>query len=417
MTNLVFHRPLTASVSLCRRSDHLQRNSLVIRYASSFSSLLRSNQLPATISSFTQYCDLKSENRYRITATATVFVLDPLRYQYQVRTFASQNKKSESQKEDESLHESTFSDPPVLSWVDAYLPDTAKPYARLARLDKPIGTWLLLWPCFWSTALASASQSSLPDPFLLGLFSVGALVMRGAGCTINDLWDQDIDRKVARTRTRPLAGGDVTTKEAIAFLAAQLTIGLGVLVSLPNTWYCFQWGAASLPLVAIYPLTKRFFPYPQFFLGLTFNWGAWMGWAATHGNMDYSVILPLYGSGVLWTLVYDTIYAHQDKHDDAKLGLQSTALTFGKEEEKQRQILHGLAAATWLQWMAVGYNASDYLAFPYFQMGATAAYAHLAWQVQSADFENPHNLMARFRSNSTVGALIFGSLAAGSYFQ
>ena len=330
--------------------------------------------------------------------------------------FISNNSNDASTKTD--LHSSATSDPPVLTWVDEYLPESAKPYARLARIDKPIGTWLLLWPCFWSTALASASQGFLvPDPLLIGLFGVGAVVMRGAGCTINDLWDRDIDAQVTRTKTRPIAGGDVTIPQAIGFLAAQLSVGLGVLVSLPHTWYCFQWGAASLPLVALYPLTKRFLPWPQLFLGVTMNWGAWMGWAATYGSMDYSILPFLYGSGVTWTLVYDTIYAHQDKQEDASLGLNSTALAFGRDDAQQKKVLHGLAILTWLQWLAVGYNASEFLAFPYYQAGVTTAYAHLVWQIHTADFNNPHNCMARFRSNTAVGAVVFGSIAVGGLLQ
>jgi 4-hydroxybenzoate polyprenyltransferase len=307
---------------------------------------------------------------------------------------------------------SKSSDPPILTWVDSYLPAQWQPYARLARADKPIGTWLLLWPCFWSTAVA-APAGSLPDIKLLALFASGAFVMRGAGCTINDIWDRDVDARVARTADRPLPSGDVSVPQAVGFLAAQLTTGLAVLLSLPNTWYCFQWGVASLPLVGIYPAMKRFFPYPQLVLGLTFNWGAWMGWAAVHGSIDYSVIAPLYVSGVTWTLLYDTIYAHQDKEDDAKLGLQSTALTFGSDVQTQKQILHALAAATWCQWLLVGYQVDA--ATVHF-VGVTAAYSHLVWQVQTADFEDPHNLAARFRSNSAVGALVFTSLAAGKYF-
>lgn len=320
-----------------------------------------------------------------------------------------------------SLEHRTFSDanlstsdPPIWTWIDTYLPSTWKPYARLARMDKPIGTWLLLWPCYWSTALAtSPGVGSLPDPSLLALFGVGAVVMRGAGCTINDIWDADVDRQVSRTSSRPLASGAVTQSQAWAFLAAQLTTGLAVLLSLPHTMYCFYWGAASLPLVVAYPAMKRFFPYPQLVLGLTFNWGAWMGWAATHGSMDFAVVGPLYMSGITWTLVYDTIYAHQDKVEDRQLGLQSTALTFG-EDNQQRRILHGLAMATYLQWMLVGHQAE--LAAVYYA-GITAAYGHLAWQVQSADFNEPHNVMTRFRSNSAVGALVFGSLVAGTYFS
>ena len=311
-------------------------------------------------------------------------------------------------------HDFQASDPPVSAWVENYLPVSWQPYAQLARMDKPIGTMLLLWPCFWSTALA-APAASLPDASLLALFATGAVVMRGAGCTINDLWDQDVDAAVRRTATRPLAAGKLSRTQAWGFLALQLTTGLAVLVSLPHTWYCFQWGAASLPLVAIYPAMKRFFPFPQLVLGLTFNWGAWMGWAAVHGSMDYSIVAPLYGSGVTWTLVYDTIYAHQDKEDDAMLGLQSTALTFGESKTTQKGILHGLAALTWMQWLWVGQQAE--LATAVYGLGATAAYGHLIWQIHTADFEVPRNLAERFRSNSTVGAILFASLTMGAYFS
>jgi 4-hydroxybenzoate polyprenyltransferase len=247
---------------------------------------------------------------------------------------------------------------------------------------------------------------------LLGLFTVGAFVMRGAGCTINDLWDQDIDAKVERTASRPLASGDLTTNQAIGFLALQLTAGLSVLVSLPHTYYCFVWGAASLPLVVIYPLMKRYTNWPQLVLGLTFNWGAWMGWAATYGSMDYTVIAPLYLSGVTWTLVYDTIYANQDKEDDAALGLKSTALTFGKDVEKHKQMLHLFAAMTYGQWLLAGYNTMDMAMLPY-AAGVTTAYGHLVWQIRTADLDNPHNLAERFRSNAAVGAIVFASIVAG----
>jgi len=238
--------------------------------------------------------------------------------------------------------------------------------------------------------------------------------MRGAGCTINDLWDKNLDRSVARTASRPLAAGDVSTREAVGFLALQLSVGLGVLLALPHTWYCFQWGCLSLPLVAIYPATKRFFPYPQAVLGLTFNWGAIMGFAAVHGYVDYNIVAPLYFSGVTWTIVYDTLYAHQDKRDDAKLNLQSTALTFGESEDRQRKILHGFAAMTWFSWLLAGYQA-DLALLPYFT-GATAAYGHILWQIDTAEFNDAHNLAERFRSNSTVGAIMFASLVAGKYF-
>ena len=334
----------------------------------------------------------------------------------------------------------------MVTWVDEYLPPSARPYAHLSRMDKPIGTWLLLWPCYWSTAMAAGVPQNgsnfttaleataptllevLPDPKLLGLFTVGAFVMRGAGCTINDMWDKDIDSKVARTKTRPLAAGLLNQTQALGWLALQLSVGLGVLVSLPHTKYCFWWGSASLPLVVAYPLMKRFFDYPQLVLGLCFNWGAFMGWAATHGSMDYSVILPLYASGVFWTIGYDTLYAHQDKEDDEKLGLRSTAITFGElggsssdesnDESKHKRVLYGLAAATYTSWMLAGYNDFVGLEFPFLPLGAyslgvTGAYAHLLWQIKTADLNDPHNLAERFRSNAKVGGVVFGSIVAG----
>jgi len=265
-----------------------------------------------------------------------------------------------------------------------------------------------------TTAIEAVDALLLPDPYLLGLFGIGAVAMRGAGCTVNDLWDRDVDSRVRRTRNRPLASGRLTAKQASAFLLGQLGVGLGVLVSLPNTWLCFQWGVASLPLVALYPATKRFFPFPQLVLGLTFNWGVFVGYAAAHGSVDPHVVLPLYGSGVTWTLVYDTIYAHQDKVDDAKLGLNSTALTFGESDDGQKRILYGLATATWLQWLLVGYQSE--LALVPYGAGVSAAYGHLLWQIRTADFDDPDNLVARFRSNGAVGALVFASLTAGRYF-
>jgi 4-hydroxybenzoate polyprenyltransferase len=322
--------------------------------------------------------------------------------------------KQETKESSDKLSTTLSSDPPILTWVDDYLPTSIQPYARLARVDKPIGTWLLLWPCFWSTAIAVPSGQllvSLPDPYLLSLFTVGAFVMRGAGCTINDMWDQDFDRRVARTSSRPLAAGDLTQGQALGFLAVQLSAGLGVLLSLPHTMYCFVWGVSSLPLVVAYPLMKRYTNWPQLVLGLTFNWGAWMGWAATHGEMDFAVIGPLYLSGVTWTLVYDTIYANQDKKEDVSLGLKSTALTFGSDETRHKQILHSFAALTWLQWLLVGHFAAD-MSLAY-NVGVTTAYSHLIWQIQTADLENPHNLAERFRSNATVGGMIFASIVAG----
>uniref|UniRef100_UPI00358E2389 4-hydroxybenzoate polyprenyltransferase, mitochondrial isoform X3 n=1 Tax=Myxine glutinosa TaxID=7769 RepID=UPI00358E2389 len=187
-------------------------------------------------------------------------------------------------------------------------PSSWKPFLYLMRVDKPIGTWLLFLPCTWSIALAAA-PGTLPDARLLALFAVGAALMRGAGCTINDLWDRDIDKKVHRTALRPLAAGTITPFQALLALAGQLSLALGILLCL--NWYSVLLGASSLLFVVTYPLMKRITYWPQFVLGLTFNWGALLGWAAVKGSCDWSVCLPLYFSGLMWTLVYDTIYAHQ----------------------------------------------------------------------------------------------------------
>lgn len=312
------------------------------------------------------------------------------------------------------------------------LPPNVQVYAQLARFDKPIGTMLLLWPCLWSTALASGStiinssaisMAAMPssstssilaatgDPKLLALFATGSFLMRGAGCTINDMWDAKFDKKVSRTATRPLASGALSYKQATAFLGLQLTGGLGVLLSMPQEHleYCFYLGAASLPLVGVYPLMKRYTNWPQLVLGMTFNWGCFMGWAATHGSLELSSILPLYGGGIAWTLVYDTLYAHQDKTDDAKLGLRSTALHFG---ESTKPILMGFSTLAAGSWMLAGYNLG--YVEPYYYLGCSAAGAHLFWQVATADLNDPKNLADRFKSNTTVGAIIFASCIAGN---
>ncbi|XP_076999089.1 4-hydroxybenzoate polyprenyltransferase, mitochondrial isoform X2 [Tamandua tetradactyla] len=187
-------------------------------------------------------------------------------------------------------------------------PRPLQPYLRLARLDKPIGTWLLYLPCTWSISLA-AEPGCFPDWYMLSLFGTGAVLMRGAGCTINDMWDRNYDKKVTRTANRPIAAGDISTFKSFVFLGGQLTLALGVLLCL--NYYSIALGAASLLLVITYPLMKRITYWPQLALGLTFNWGALLGWSAVKGSCDPSVCLPLYFSGIMWTLIYDTIYAHQ----------------------------------------------------------------------------------------------------------
>src|SRR5579884_1177860 len=209
-------------------------------------------------------------------------------------------------------------------WVDRWLPRAAEPYARLARLDRPIGTWLLLFPAWWGIALAAPRW---PDPVLLALFALGAVAMRGAGCTLNDIADRDYDGRVARTRMRPLPSGRVTVRQALVFMAAQAALGAAILFSLNRLSILL--GLAVIVLIATYPLMKRITYWPQFFLGLNFNWGALMGWAAVRGDLQAPAFW-LYIGGIAWTLGYDTIYAHQDKDDDLLIGVKSSALALGR---------------------------------------------------------------------------------------
>lgn len=281
--------------------------------------------------------------------------------------------------------------------------------AALARVDKPTGTLLLLWPGTFSIAMAAA-PGALPDLSLLGLFTVGAFVMRGAGCTVNDLWDKDFDRRVERTRGRPLAAGHVSESEAVAFLGAQLAAGLGVLTQLNMASIAL--GAMSVPLVLAYPLAKRFTRFPQAVLGLTFNWGAMLGYCAAAGHVDWGVCAPLYLGCVSWTMVYDTLYGHQDKRDDRKLGLNSTAITFGDAHTKP--VLSAFAAASVGLIGLAGHNAGIPLAaegLPFYASLAGFA-AHQAWQLRTAQLDDPANLWTRFKSNGEIAPLLLGGIVA-----
>ena len=223
------------------------------------------------------------------------------------------------------------SDAPPSNWVDRHAPDFAKPYLRLMRADRPIGTWLLLWPCWWSAALAwKAAGTRIPDLWLLLLFAIGATVMRGAGCVYNDIADRDFDAQVARTRSRPIPSGQVSITQAAIFMVALCLIGLAVLLQFNR--FAIILGMASLGIVALYPFMKRITYWPQTVLGLAFSWGALMGWAEVFGRLDAPALL-LYAASIAWTVGYDTIYAHQDKEDDALVGLKSTALKFGPSDE------------------------------------------------------------------------------------
>ncbi|XP_037052097.1 4-hydroxybenzoate polyprenyltransferase, mitochondrial [Bradysia coprophila] len=282
------------------------------------------------------------------------------------------------------------------------------PYARLIRFDRPIGSWLLFWPCGWSIAL-SAAPGAWPDPVMLGLFATGAFVMRGAGCTINDMWDKDIDNKVERTKNRPLACGEITQLDALVFLSAQL--GIGLLVLLQLNLYSILLGASSLGLVVVYPLMKRITYWPQLVLGMAFNWGALLGWSATQGSVMWSACLPLYAAGVCWTIVYDTIYAHQDKVDDILAGIKSTALRFGDNTK------------IWLTFFSTGMISGLTTAglvcdqtWPYYTTVGLVG-AHLAQQIYSLNIDNPSDCARKFISNHQVGLLLFVGIVLGTLLK
>ena len=289
-------------------------------------------------------------------------------------------------------------------WVDRYAPEFTKPYLRLMRADRPIGWWLLLWPCWWSLALAGAG---LDHWYLYGLFLVGAVVMRGAGCVYNDIVDRDFDGRVERTRGRPIPSGAVTVRQAIIFMAALGLVGLLVLLALKP--FAIILGLASLGLIAIYPFMKRFTYWPQIFLGLAFNWGALMGWAAVHGSLSPAAS-ALYLGGIAWTLGYDTIYAHQDKEDDIMIGVKSTALRLGNATKIW---LAGFYAVAFLLFLLAGWLANAGILF-YLVMVLAAA--HLIYQVVALDISSPANCLALFRANKGFGWIVFAGAALARFF-
>jgi len=288
------------------------------------------------------------------------------------------------------------------NWVDTVAPAWSRPYLRLARFDRPIGAWLLLMPCWWSSALAAIKAGQpLPNIWHLALFLVGAFTMRGAGCTWNDIVDRDIDGRVERTRARPIPSGQVSVLEAFAFLLAQALLGLIVLLQF-NRFTIFV-GIASLAIVAIYPFMKRITYWPQIFLGLAFAWGALMGWPALFGTLDVPAYL-LYGGAIAWVIGYDTIYAHQDREDDALLGLKSTALLFAERTKPALAVF--FAAAVVLIGLAGFYAGGGWV----FGFALVVFAAHLAWQVMRLDIRNPVLCLALFKSNRDAGLILFGGL-------
>ena len=297
---------------------------------------------------------------------------------------------------------SVVADAGARNWVDRFAPAALAPFLRLARADRPIGFFLLALPCFWSVALAGRSiGEAYPDPWLLVLFAAGALVMRAAGCTYNDLVDRDLDAQVARTRGRPLPSGQVTPRAAFIFMLVLCLIGLVVLLSFNSTTIWL--GLGVIPIVALYPFVKRFSHWPQVVLGLAFNWGALLGWPAVLGRLDWPAVV-LYAGAVAWTIGYDTIYAHQDREEDDLIGLKSTALKFGRATKAWLALLYAIA---WLAIVAAGIMAHAGTAFLLVMM---AAAAQLAWQIATLDIDDPENCLERFRSNRDFGAIVLAAI-------
>ena len=304
-------------------------------------------------------------------------------------------------------------DAPRGNWVDTYAPAIMRPYLRLSRADRPIGTWLLLIPCLWGLSLAAASTSlRMWDLWILLGCAAGAFLMRGAGCTWNDITDRHIDAAVARTRSRPLPSGQVTVKQATIWMILQAALAATILFS--YNWTSIALGIAALLPVLIYPFAKRFTWWPQVFLGIAFNWGALFAWTAHQGTLNAPAIV-LYAAGIAWTLFYDTIYAHQDRDDDALIGVKSTARLFGTNTP---QWLRGFLVATVsLSGIAVilALINAPVIAMALALAGVWAFGWHLAWQLRRLNIDDPENCMRIFRSNRDAGLILALFLAAAAF--
>ena len=287
------------------------------------------------------------------------------------------------------------------NWVDRLAPSYTRPYLRLARLDRPIGSWLLLMPCWWSVGLAGMHNGRLPSLWHIVLFFIGAFAMRGAGCTWNDLVDRDLDGRVERTRSRPIPSGQVTVAQATMFMVAQALVGFLVLIQFNR--FTVATGIASLLVVVIYPFMKRITYWPQIFLGLAFSWGALMGWPAALGRLDWPAIV-LYVGSILWVIGYDTIYAHQDRDDDLLIGIKSTALLFG---ERTQTMLATFYAGAIVLIAAAGFMAGGGIIFT---IGIIGFAAHLAWQVSRLDIDDPAHCLTLFKSNRDAGLILFAAM-------
>src|SRR5882724_3459527 len=288
------------------------------------------------------------------------------------------------------------------NWVDTFAPPWSRPYLRLARLDRPIGSWLLLMPCWWSAALAAAISHNIGRlPLVVALFFVGAFAMRGAGCTWNDITDRDLDAKVERTRSRPIPAGQVSVPQALAFLVVQALIGLAVLLQFNR--FAVATGIASLAIVTVYPFMKRITWWPQVVLGLAFSWGALMGFAVILGRIDLTAVV-LYAGSIAWVIGYDTIYAHQDAEDDALIGIKSTARLFGARTHRALAVFYSLALV--LIGVALVLAGARWPAW----IGLAAFAVHLVCQIRKLDISDPALCKRVFYSNRDAGLLLFAGL-------
>ncbi len=291
------------------------------------------------------------------------------------------------------------------NWVDRHAPEWTRPYLRLSRADRPIGTWLLLLPCWWALGAATLAQGS----FTLGHLWIGigcgfgAWLMRGAGCTWNDITDRNFDGAVERTRSRPIPSGQVTVKQALVWMVVQALVAFAVLLTfnLP----AILLGIGSLAIVCIYPFAKRFTWWPQVFLGLAFNWGALLAWTAVTGRFEWPALI-LYGAGIAWTLFYDTIYAHQDKEDDALIGVKSTARLFGEDTARWLRWFLTLSVALFAAALILALTgATNVLQLTVALCGVWAFGWHLAWQLRQLDIDNPDRCLRLFRANRDAGLI------------
>jgi 4-hydroxybenzoate polyprenyltransferase len=295
------------------------------------------------------------------------------------------------------------------NWVDTLAPPWLRPYLRLARADRPIGAWLLLLPCWWSAGLAAvAAGNPYPNPWHVILFFVGAFVMRGAGCTWNDIVDRNLDAQVARTRSRPIPSGQVSVRAAAIFLVVQALVGLLVLAQFNR--FTIILGIASLAIVAFYPLAKRVTWWPQIVLGLAFSWGALMGWAAVFSRLDAPALL-LYAGSIAWVIGYDTIYAHQDREDDALIGVKSTARLFGQRTRLAMVCFYAVAV------LLIGLSGAAAGAGPVFVVGCIFFGAHLGWQIERLDIDDPELCLRLFKSNRDAGLILFAALIGDALYK